>query len=444
MSAPRVVFRALHRSQDSSTDIRPKAPKARVSIDAAVGQKGPTQYVLATTNVFVALYYAEEFGSRNSAHTIVAIDTKRLNGVDAIDLTDGHDDLTSFTAKNHASAHKIVLIDGTVPSSAILDSLDTRPIDIGKEVSGYDKNGRPFQRTRADDDEERNSFVEQIPWTTCQELDEWARQWQDPVFENSATRSTSRDGSLPDGRFKKVSKGRYVRGNRAGYPSVNKKSKSEFVKEDIFWSSDLASIKHARRLIEKFNINYVSPQAFINDAQVWKVLPQEIEKVLVEPYISGKFVNFNSNTGYENPQHEFMAGLAHFSYHFTKGDYLLCDLQGTTYNYLNADGETVCAYVLTDPVIHSRKQGRFGPADFGQNGIDNFFGHHRCGRFCKESWRKPPDARKIYDAVRGSCLITKTNQLVGTSKATTLPDICEESDEYDVCSECYEWDEYSD
>ena len=42
-----------------------------------------------------------------------------------------------------------------------------------------------------------------------------------------------------------------------------------------------------------------------------------------------------------------MPALSHFSYDFTEGKYLLCDLQGER----RADG----TYILTDPVIMSTK-----------------------------------------------------------------------------------------
>ena len=48
----------------------------------------------------------------------------------------------------------------------------------------------------------------------------------------------------------------------------------------------------------------------------------------------------------------------------------MCDLQG------HFDGES---YLLTDPVVLSKKE-EFGVTDGGQMMIENFFGHHVCGR----------------------------------------------------------------
>merc|ERR1719502_2020314 len=110
--------------------------------------------------------------------------------------------------------------------------------------------------------------------------------------------------------------------------------------------------------------------------------------------IDGEYFKFNSNTGYAAPDSATMQALSHFSYHHTNGKYLLCDLQGGRY-----DGY----YVLTDPVIHSKDK-EFGGTDLGQDGIDNFMAHHKCGRFCNPNWKVPP-AKKlipIFEAVAGT------------------------------------------
>ena len=51
-------------------------------------------------------------------------------------------------------------------------------------------------------------------------------------------------------------------------------------------------------------------------------------EVLVEPFIEGTFQKFNSNTGKVNPDYEVMQALSHFSYDYTGGQEVLCDLQG--------------------------------------------------------------------------------------------------------------------
>ncbi len=63
-----------------------------------------------------------------------------------------------------------------------------------------------------------------------------------------------------------------------------------------------------------------------------------------------------------------LGALSHFSYHYSSGHYLLCDLQ------VCGDGSGI---ILSDCVINSTAAGRFGPSDLGLDGISTFF---RCGR----------------------------------------------------------------
>jgi hypothetical protein len=83
--------------------------------------------------------------------------------------------------------------------------------------------------------------------------------------------------------------------------------------------------------------------------------------------IEGDFVKFNSNTGYTNGA-DVMQALSHFSFDYSGGQEVLCDLQG---------GRFDSCYVLTDPVIMSRA-GEYGVTDLGASGISNFFFHHKC------------------------------------------------------------------
>ena len=57
-----------------------------------------------------------------------------------------------------------------------------------------------------------------------------------------------------------------------------------------------------------------------------------------------------------------MQALSHFTYHFTNGHYVVCDLQGGRYSD---------RYVLTDLAVRSVDK-EFGPTDLSQRAIDNF------------------------------------------------------------------------
>jgi len=137
-----------------------------------------------------------------------------------------------------------------------------------------------------------------------------------------------------------------------------------------------------------------------NDCQAW---------VLVEPELDGKFTKWNNNAGavravppsssgkgnalggiVEEDEDEDEDGaidindvpqaFSHFSYEYSRGKQLVCDLQGVW----NADD----GFVLTDPVVHyvssSGRRHKNGATDKGVEGVQRFFRTHKCGALCKK------------------------------------------------------------
>jgi len=222
------------------------------------------------------------------------------------------------------------------------------------------------------------------------------------VFVQNAPKGTDAQAKFAnepfaEGGFRFVYKGVYITGDRQGEECVMKEFKTGSVHEATFFEADIRAVKKAGQLIAKFNDSgVVSKRVYLNKPEVWNGSHGRItgHKVLVEPMIQGEYFRFNSNTGYAEPDTATMQALSHFSYHTSNGQHLLCDLQGGRY-----DGY----YVLTDPVIHSRAK-EFGGTDLGQEGIDNFMAHHRCGRFCNPNWKVPPAKKLIphFQAVAGT------------------------------------------
>ncbi|XP_061198345.1 uncharacterized protein LOC133206398 [Saccostrea echinata] len=96
------------------------------------------------------------------------------------------------------------------------------------------------------------------------------------------------------------------------------------------------------------------------------------EHIVVEPYLHGQFQNFDKYSD------AIMDSLAHFSYHTSRGQYLLHGLKG-----VKLDG----SYRLTVPLIHSINKD-FGPRDMAMEGITRFFRNHNCTDIC-HGWSKP-------------------------------------------------------
>ena len=208
------------------------------------------------------------------------------------------------------------------------------------------------------------------------------------------------------GAFRNVAKGVYTKGQRnshfqrTGQPCVGKwfKSKSGVQREQIFFEKDITAVDKAVEIITEWNREYfIESMIRINRPQVWT--NPDGRPLLVEPYIED-FVKFNSNSGWINPGRsdwiQVMQALSHYSFHATRGRYLLCDLQGGFYR----DG-----VVLSDPVVHCSGQNEFGLTDLGAKGISSFFSRHRCGKFCSASWHRPLDTSAYFQLTQSTTMV---------------------------------------
>ena len=101
---------------------------------------------------------------------------------------------------------------------------------------------------------------------------------------------------------------------------------------------------------------------------------------LLEPFIPGKIVKFNNNSGVvctNTPDTELLQAFSHYTFVRSGRSLLVCDLQGLR------DSDRI---LLTDPAIHSRSTpgSRYGSMDRGYDGIRMFFKTHLCTEICKK------------------------------------------------------------
>ncbi|KAM9311885.1 transient receptor potential cation channel subfamily M member 7-like [Gastrophryne carolinensis] len=108
----------------------------------------------------------------------------------------------------------------------------------------------------------------------------------------------------------------------------------------------------------------------------------------IEEYMAGRFRKYNNNTGNEsvpsNKLEKTMLAFSHWTYEYTRGEFLVLDLQGV--------GET-----LTDPSVIKAGERRtnamvFGPANLGDDAIKIFCTKHQCNSCCRHL--KLPDHLK--------------------------------------------------
>mmetsp|Transcript_106797 Transcript_106797/g.275997 ORF Transcript_106797/g.275997 Transcript_106797/m.275997 type:complete len:358 (+) Transcript_106797:44-1117(+) len=200
---------------------------------------------------------------------------------------------------------------------------------------------------------------------------------------NLSNRANDEGVLVGEGEFRRVRLGRYTEGPRVGERCVHKVFKTGGVYEDTFFTDDIKASDKAVEIAGAFQ-KYLSAKATpfvvrVNKPEVWKYTSgQHVgQKVLVEPFIPN-FKKFNSNTGKADNNYEVAQALSHFSYDYSLGQLVLCDLQG---------GMEGSRCTLSDVVLLSNARA-FGTTDLGSKGIENFFHHHRCNKICSPSWKR--------------------------------------------------------
>ena len=170
------------------------------------------------------------------------------------------------------------------------------------------------------------------------------------------------------------------------------------------WTPDLTASKKAHAFAEKFNVVArdcsiiaqkisfripillkVSENAAFNLFFIFPILKDTKyavpnDWVAVESYIEGKYVKFNNNYGYEEPElSQLLLAFCHWTWEISGYNFMICDLQGVKSN----DG-----YHLTDPVVHSAEQ-IYGNTDLGVHGMEEVIKGHRCNWCCRQLKLKP-------------------------------------------------------
>ena len=115
-------------------------------------------------------------------------------------------------------------------------------------------------------------------------------------------------------------------------------------------------------------------------------------KISIEPFISGNYIKFSSNSGYENPVFkEYIPAYSHLTWLTSKGKKVVLDVQGVFKN-----GK----YYLTDPACQSINQ-EYGNTDLGAMGLCKFLICHKHNKIC-EKWQWVPKSfegmLRVYNA----------------------------------------------
>lgn len=207
------------------------------------------------------------------------------------------------------------------------------------------------------------------------------------------------------GTFKFVAFGTYLSGRRKGEMAVGKWLKRTPSSCRNFYDSngmygfalcrslkeDVYLAQRALPIVAAFNKTVCREHAYekkilLTIPDVWEIKNSLHEhllntEIIIEPFIEA-YTKFNSNTGWCDNKTEdarLMQALSHFSYHYTEGNVLLCDLQG---------GFEKSSIILTDPALMSHTM-EYGPCDMGTDAIFKFFDRHTCNKYCSPDWITP-------------------------------------------------------
>lgn len=193
------------------------------------------------------------------------------------------------------------------------------------------------------------------------------------------------------GHFKVVTMGHFTSGPSKGHTAVVKWTQQILPCGDDGSEIDVMTqlkleVKTAHKALDIVtlfnNANIWDKKVHVIILEIWRVsqtphVRQYLKDtlILVEPFLQW-FEKYNSNKDWSDDSTEVgraMQALSYFSYHVTKGQYLLCDVQG---GYMMNTGEGEDEFTLTDPALLSRKC-EFGMSDLGVRGMEAFFAAHK-------------------------------------------------------------------